>query len=353
MSFARARADVERALRAPITDREWAYLKYDGTVGDLDGGSDLVEVARKVKQLRRAYGPDRVTDLGERGKRKSPSSANRRVVASICRWRDARTDQELQRFRREVMGGAPLSPDEVAKRWPEILREGEWKAANAVANAVALAEWAQKQGGITKLMSGPDGRTPEKFHAAFLMDTNPSALPARWLQRISQRLAFEHGWTSDEAMLVIICDSCPVPPAVRSKVLAPAGTTARLRLEIDPSATPQEVVSAFQKARTKMVGHRYRPLSDRHLDLALLTYALVRQQPKGAPHLAGSLFTWGLAFTKWNGRFPKWAYTTRSNFRRDALSSYAALIERRFHPVDEEDIIVIPIDDDTRARIGE
>lgn len=80
----------------------------------------------------------------------------------------------------------------------------------------------------------------------------------------------------------------------------------RIVLDIDPAATSDEVMAAYQRIRREQNLTRVRPLTPKHARLAAFT---------GAEHLHK---TWSERLHLWNTSFPRWSYNQESNFRRDA-----------------------------------
>jgi hypothetical protein len=88
----------------------------------------------------------------------------------------------------------------------------------------------------------------------------------------------------------------------------------RITLDIDPAATPQQVLDAFQHARRQQGAAQLRPLTLKHLRLAAFTGAEHADKP------------WAERLRLWNTSFPKWRYVEQSNFRRDAIRAAARIL---------------------------
>ena len=87
-----------------------------------------------------------------------------------------------------------------------------------------------------------------------------------------------------------------------------------ITLDIDPAATPQEVLDAFQWARRRQGLAHLRPLTLKHIRLAAFA---------GAEHADKS---WAERLRLWNSSFPQWHLGVQSNFRRDALRAEARIL---------------------------
>jgi hypothetical protein len=176
------------------------------------------------------------------------------------------------------------------------------------------------------------------------------------MMAISKRLSDAFGWTVQEAALVILSDECPVIPAVRTHSRAVLAPGSKIVLEIEPYATPEEVSSAFRQARTRMMGHRYRPLSEKRLLLALVTYPMAKQHAAGTRRKVigkGPGVTWGQLRVFWNARFADWAYTLTSNFTRDALETYGKLFAPEYQELEDSDTENLLVLDGLGAVLGD
>jgi hypothetical protein len=141
------------------------------------------------------------------------------------------------------------------------------------------------------------------------------------LRGLAEALAKAYGWTPAQATIFVLCGVTPFIATVRitrssAKVRHHADLVwaRRITLDIDPAATPQQVLDAFQHARRQQGVAQLHPLSLKHLRLAAFAGAEHAHKP------------WAERLRLWNTRFPEWHYPEQSNFRRDALRAEARIL---------------------------
>jgi hypothetical protein len=141
------------------------------------------------------------------------------------------------------------------------------------------------------------------------------------LRVLAEALAKAYGWTPAQASIFVLCGITPFIATVRvtrssAKVRHQADLVwaRRITLDIDPAATPQEVLDAFQWACRQQGVAQLRPLTLKHLRLAAFA---------GAEHAAEP---WAERLRFWNTSFPEWRYAEQSNFRRDAIRAEARIL---------------------------
>jgi hypothetical protein len=141
------------------------------------------------------------------------------------------------------------------------------------------------------------------------------------LGRLSETLTANFGWQPAQASVFVLTGIPPMIPAVRAEVPAvkvrydfELDWARRITLDVDPGASTQEVVEAFERARAEYHHAGRRRTSVKHLRLAAFT---------GAEHVDKP---WAERFRLWNERFPDWTYAQESNFRRDAAASQRRLL---------------------------
>lgn len=151
------------------------------------------------------------------------------------------------------------------------------------------------------------------------------------LGQLGEGLAGAFGWQPAQATVFILTGVTPmivtaridVPFKVRHEVRL--DWARRITLDLDPGASRQEVLEAFEHARREYDGHPRpqrtparqtgrRRTTVKHLRLAAFTGAEHADKP------------WVERFRLWNERFPEWAYPAQSNFRRDAASAQRRLL---------------------------
>lgn len=147
------------------------------------------------------------------------------------------------------------------------------------------------------------------------------------LRVLSTAVAGAYAWDQAQATVFIVCGVTPLVEPVRAKSVlmkirhgVDLGWSNRINLDVDPGATPEQVLSAFMAARKQGGISRLRPLSAKHSRLAAFA---------GATHADE---TWAERQRRWNATFPRWRYDSASNFRRDALRAQARLLYPGRHP---------------------
>ena len=94
-----------------------------------------------------------------------------------------------------------------------------------------------------------------------------------------------------------------------------------MTLVVDPFVPPQEVLATYSRLRQRLLPGRYRPLSDKHLKLALFA---AEHKKKGV--------TWGAVMALWNEEHPKEPYTQETVFARDCTVARRRLLAPRLNP---------------------
>jgi hypothetical protein len=141
------------------------------------------------------------------------------------------------------------------------------------------------------------------------------------LRALAEALTKAYGWTPAQASIFVLCGVPPFIATVRitrssAKVRHEADLewARRITLDIDPAATPQQVLDAFQHARRQQGVAQLRPLTLKHLRLAAFAGAEHADKP------------WAERLRLWNRNFPEWHYAEQSNFRRDAIRAEARIL---------------------------
>jgi hypothetical protein len=141
------------------------------------------------------------------------------------------------------------------------------------------------------------------------------------LRVLAEALANAYGWIPTQASIFVLCGVTPFIATVRvtrsaAKVRHQADLVwaRRITLDIDPAATPQEVLDAFQRARRQQGLAHLLPLTLKHIRLAAFAGAEHADKP------------WAERLRWWNTSFPEWHYAEQSNFRRDAIRAEARIL---------------------------
>jgi hypothetical protein len=106
------------------------------------------------------------------------------------------------------------------------------------------------------------------------------------LRVLAEALAKAYGWTPAQASIFVLCGVTPFIATVRitrssAKVRhhADLDWARRITLDIDPAATPQQVLDAFQHARRQQGLAQLHPLTLKHLRLAAFAGAEHADEP--------------------------------------------------------------------------
>jgi hypothetical protein len=141
------------------------------------------------------------------------------------------------------------------------------------------------------------------------------------LRILAEALAKAYCWTPAQASIFVLCGVTPFIATVRitrsaAKVRHHADLmwARRITLDIDPAATPQQVLDAFQHARQRQGVAQLRPLTVKHIRLAAFAGAEHADKP------------WAERLRLWNTSFPEWHYPEQSNFRRDTIRAEARIL---------------------------
>lgn len=324
-------------LGTAVTDSMWTYLVRMGFVGEVvDERRNIEYLANEVRQLREAAG----------GSDESPKMAGQRRPATVSQtnWalsqlvaKLANADEDVERFRDEVLGGDLLQWSEL-----EAWVAGEAKVAGpptvylTVPLPAATDLNRNAQGRLTlsrSLRSFSQYRVqtevlkyagPDDEWIRLVPITAGSVLDR--LRRLADGLAGAFGWQAGQATIFVLTAITPLiaPIQVRTQT-APvhAGNwhpwARRVTLEVDPAVPVELVARSYRSARASIGLGRSRTLSEKHAALAAFC---ADRESEG----------WPSRFTEWNRRHPKWRYLHKSNFRRDAIRAEHRLLAPAEYP---------------------
>jgi len=140
------------------------------------------------------------------------------------------------------------------------------------------------------------------------------------LDTLATDIAETYAWQPAQAVVFILAGISPYVAPVRVTISHHSGvdvfgSTGRIQLDIDPAASPVEVLQALEEARADDGAPRRRTLSVKHLRLA--AFAKAEHTDK----------SWAERHRLWNAEFPDWAISNESNFRRDASGAAARVLQ--------------------------
>ena len=326
------RTAVQRRLGSRFRQGLWDYLVDRGFVDEvLDGASDLDQLLDEARRILAAGTPSAEHRVPAPAPREPRLGQERAWALSQLVAAHAHQDPDVIAFRHKYLGDALVE-------WADL---DTWITAQAKLDGepttdvtIALPASAIADPDADELhLSPPLGRVRPSRAATRRLDY---ALPEDdWPRRIAvtadgtldrlrvlaETLAKAYGWTPAQASIFVLCGVTPFIATVRiTRSLAKVRHHAdlvwarRITLDIDPAATPQQVLDAFQHARRQQGAAQLRPLTLKHLRLAAFAGAEHADKP------------WAERLRLWNTSFPRWRYVEQSNFRRDSIRAEARIL---------------------------
>lgn len=280
--------------------------------------------------------PDRTKSLPRTAPAGKRFQALSRIIATL-----ANREEDICKFREEVLGGQLLTPEEVPQ-WIESMSETEGASFQIAFTVLQAPGWedevvkqakawaaARKQGetypanASRKVLSYvvPD---PEWTSAAII---NERGILGR-LKRLAKR--YRSFWPEAWAVHFILTgEACPVSYATVGMSLAPLVSSKgaegmvhfgidKITLRVSPHITGDEVKGYFLEAKKRCLKKtisqtKSRQLSDKHLALAVFA----AENPVA--------YSWPGMMKEWNKQNPKWKYKHSFNFARDCRRAYKNL----------------------------
>lgn len=330
------RKALEKRLRRLIPDAVWETLAEGGHIEVAEqeeacqrgaGLEYLIDKAREYLRLARKLGrkpslPE--ADEPHSGSREAPPDkrlwALTRIMAVL-----ANRDEEVQRFREEVLGGRLLSPEEVPK-WIEEQAKKEGHTITVSFNVsieknqeVEEFERQAVEHAKHALESGQYGMKLTLLSYLAPPSTWQKHIPIRKdgvLGRLKQLAKkFDGFWGEAQAVwLILTGEALPIPSAKTSLTFRTRGVP-RITLEVSPHLKPEAVAALYAQARRgdfldfpPASKKTRRPLTEKHLTLAVF-----------AVEEEGS---WQELLNRWNEKYPQWQYKEKRTFARDAKAAY-------------------------------
>jgi hypothetical protein len=327
------RTQLQRRLGARFSAALWDLLEDLGFVAEvLEFGAmnldQLEDQARRILTAGTSSADHRVPAPAPREPRlgQERAWALSQLVAA-----HAHHDPDILAFRHKYLGDALVEWADL-DTW--IMGQAKLDGEPTIDVTIAL---------LASALSDPDAdelhlRPPlERVHPARVATRRlDHALPGdNWVRRVAvtadgmldrlrilaEALAKAYSWTPAQASIFVLCGVTPFVATVRitrssAKVRhhADLDWARRITLDIDPAATPQQVLDAFQQARRQQGVAQLRPLTLKHLRLAAFAGAEHADKP------------WAERLRLWNTSFPEWHYPEQSNFRRDAIRAEARIL---------------------------
>lgn len=315
-----------------IGDRVWQWLADEGHLGRVESGErDLAWLVERVVNFHDAAGSAfRVLQPKPQLVPKTNPQADQISARSMLLAREAGQLPEVQAFRRDVLNGRMLKPEEV-ETWVKTASKTD-EAADRPGGYVTVPQpkGAQVSFRDKHLALEPDtlaGSPVVRLSSEFLAYGVPESAwirrtVARYggildrLRHLAESLERRYDWPEALGTLFVLTDMVPLVSRVRQTV---HGGSGRITFNIDvATVTPRQLAQFYGRTLARLrKGRRIRALTTKHLRLAV--FAVERSEK-----------SWGRRFTEWNKEFPKWRYTAESNFRRDALQAERRLVEPAF-----------------------
>lgn len=337
------RKQIELILGTRVPDWAWSIAAMERAVSEVLQGDNTPEwLAQKLRAWIETGGPDGQFESKfiapvrrqRRGKAvQSHQEAVSEAIAAIVRER-----KEVQSFRRDVLKGKTLKPEEV-----EAWIEDHTKDATSLHAAIVRLKTnfqidERDEFGFKPLISSVN---PEDIEGYAHLDTLAYAKPGsawvhrvpvgrngslRMLYKLSRDLATYFHWQEAQATVFVLTDLTPVIDTENITLsslswvtvpyggMEPLACLIRVTLTIDPMMTPEELARKYAVVRNRFLVKKPRALSPKHLALAVFATK--------HPALDSE------AMEQWAGEFPQWKYQRVSLFARDARIARSRLLHQ-------------------------
>ena len=140
------------------------------------------------------------------------------------------------------------------------------------------------------------------------------------LRMLSKSLARRYPWQEAKATTFVLTGKTPLLSSLRGgfRMRFSQPIASRITMDIDPTLTPEEVAEQYKKLRARLIGTRYRSMTEKHLRLAEFYGG---HKPEGT--------TWAALMDKWNHSQDKgWRYDRFETFARDCKQAWHRLMGR-------------------------
>lgn len=329
------RTRLQGRLGRRWTDGLWPYLKRLGFVEEAiplgrDRGLELLE--KEARAILKAVAPSVGEEKVEISRPEGPTPGQERAWAvSQLVVVQARQDPDVVSFRRKYLGDELMQWGEV-EAWIQDQTDRDGPRTVDITCSLPSAHvindrrygW-RLDPPLTEFRSG---RVSTRFLSYAVPDNNWRRLIAVTadgvldrLRILADSLANSYAWTAGQATTFVLTDLTPQVSTIRVTGLGVKvrhGVShpwaRRIVLTVDPMASPEDVLRAFQGVRQEEGLSRLRTLDPKKSRLAAFACAEHVHKP------------WGERLRLWNENFPEWAYLQESNFRRDALKSKRRLL---------------------------
>lgn len=138
------------------------------------------------------------------------------------------------------------------------------------------------------------------------------------LRSLGARLADTYGWEQCQASTFVLTGLTPRMAAIRSAMVGgvPLSSTTRVVLEVDPIATPRDLMKHYKRVRARTAPRGLWGTTKKDRRLAVF----VAERPD---------MSWPDLMRLWNEEFGDWSYADATLFQRDAVSARRGLVDPR------------------------
>jgi len=322
------RSRVEAELGQRLTDAAWRQLRalYDRSPADEADAEELIEVM--TERARDALAFAAAQGLASAAASREPAPpflparrgiGDRQMALSRVLAAYAAREDEVTRFRREVLGDRLLAREEV-EEWVD--RQAERDGPPTRWLVVPLPPDVQPRPGETPTLALRTCRVEVETLRYVVPDdpwvrVRPVAAEGVLgrLAQLSRRLAERYGWHEAQATVFVVSGMTPLIGVARVAWRRGAvPVLGRIVLEVDPVLTPAEVAARYRQARAQALGKALvRPQSEKHRALAVFAV----EHPDG---------TLRERMAAWNHTYPQWQYSQETNFGRDLRAAVRRLL---------------------------
>jgi hypothetical protein len=334
---------LHRRFGLVLDDEEITFLTLQGHLtkieeappGSRKRATALGRAAKTVVDMRRARGKP----IGERPEEAGPMTdddGERRFALSRLLALEARDDPGVVDFRARHLGPGTLLDWEKIEEWISERARAQGDPSQYVEivlpagvtlrptleglvaeSSVPLSELRIEDGVRARFLKyGVPGGKYVKATAV----TSGSVLDQ--LRRLTEKLAHDYSWKEDQATVFVLTGITPLMVGVRQEtdVQTEHPAASRVTLVIDPVVSPQEVMESYSSLRQKVLEGTYRPLTEKHLKLAVFA---AEKRPSAK---------WAEVMAAWNEVYPDYGYAEETIFARDCTAAQNRLLNPRLNP---------------------
>jgi hypothetical protein len=301
----RARAELERVFRRPVSEALWNLLEGDEYVDDYEvtGRLDnLLAAAQKFDDFLRLSNEEQrpLRQSSDASGTAYELSRSRAVAVFLAYVAD--DDPEVVDFRR-CLPSPKLTP-EGARRW----------LGSAAAETTITGQSLSKAARVTYRVS--DG-TNEPNASVAVSCAEYSAADA--LRELSVTLAARFSWWGDEAAWFVLTGRPPTISTVWARVTTGIPAPPVISIHARPWISRETLWRVFSDLRKGGMGHRERAGSAKNMELACFVLGQFRDSDRELP--------WRAIAQRWNDLHPEAAYSDWRGLRRQAMASIRVISE--------------------------